>query len=214
MSGCVCPLCFSAGGLLFFEDKRRAYCRCKHCALVFVPPAMHVDPVREKAEYDLHENGVQDEGYLRFLRRLGNPLLARLPKTAVGLDIGCGPGPALQYWFKAQGYEVAVYDKFYAPQISPLLNSYDFVTATEVVEHLARPGLTLHAMWQLVKPDGFLGLMTKRVTDKAAFAKWHYKNDITHISFFAEQSFQWLAEVWRAELEVVDSDVVIFRKRI
>lgn len=38
---------------------------------------------------------------------------------------------------------------------------------------------------------------------RASFAKWHYKNDLTHTWFFSEATFQWLARQWRAELTIV-----------
>ncbi|UTA49270.1 class I SAM-dependent methyltransferase [Simiduia sp. 21SJ11W-1] len=202
--------------MLFHEDKRREYFQCPRCELVFVPERWHVDSTREKAEYDLHDNSLHDTGYLKFLRRLGEPLVARLGKHgcgAKGLDVGCGPGPALQHWLNGQGFEVQVFDKFYAPDARALLAYYDFITATEVVEHLRAPGLFLHSLWQLLRAGGYLGLMTKRVKNREAFVNWHYKNDITHIAFFSEQSFHWLAREWGAELEFVDSDVVIFRKQ-
>lgn len=167
----------------------------------------------ERREYDLHENSLTDEGYLRFLRRLGDPLVERLAPTARGLDFGCGPAPLLAHWLRDQGFEVAVYDKFYAPDGAVFQKKYDFICATEVAEHLRRPGLTLPALWSCLKPGGMLALMTKRVKDVSAFAGWHYKNDPTHIGFFSESSFNWLARCWRAEVVFAAADVVLFIRR-
>lgn len=198
---------------MYFIDKHREYWQCQHCQLVYVPAQWHLSLPRERAEYDLHENTFEDQGYLQFLRRLGDPLLDRLVPNSRGLDVGCGPGPVLQKWLRSQGMQVEVYDKFYAPNQQVLLCQYDFVTATEVVEHLSAPGLSLMAMWQLVRSQGQLALMTKRVKSVEAFAGWHYKNDPTHIAFFSEASFKWLAGHWQAELTFADKDVVIFTKR-
>jgi hypothetical protein len=54
--------------------------------------------------------------------------------------------------------------------------------------------------------------MTKRVIDQAAFARWHYKNDQTHVCFFSEASFNWLAECWGTTATFVDKDVALLQK--
>ena len=54
--------------------------------------------------------------------------------------------------------------------------------------------------------------MTKRVLDQEAFKTWHYITDPTHIAFFSEATFIWLAERWSAEIEISSADVVLFKK--
>lgn len=138
----------------------------------------------------------------------------RVPLGSRGLDFGSGPGPTLSVMFEELGYRMAIYDPFYAANESVLEMEYDFVTATEVVEHLQHPGQSLHKMWRCVKPGGYLGIMTKRVVDQEAFANWHYKNDETHICFYSNETFGWLAGKWQTEPVFVENDVVIFQKRI
>lgn len=207
-----CPLC-ATPATTFHEDRKRQYFRCPSCALVHVPRAWQLNSQAEKAVYDQHENHVDDPGYRAFLSRLAQPLVERLPPGSHGLDFGCGPGPALAAMLREQGHQVALYDLYYAPHEEVFGQEWDFITATEVVEHLGQPGLELERLWQCLKPGGVLGIMTKRVTSLEAFEHWHYKNDPTHISFFSERTFQWLATHWQAELEVVANDVVMFRKR-
>ena len=43
--------------------------------------------------------------------------------------------------------------------------------------------------------------MTKLVRNQEAFAKWHYKNDLTHVCFFSRATFEWLSDQWQADLE-------------
>ncbi|HFD81604.1 MAG TPA: class I SAM-dependent methyltransferase [Gammaproteobacteria bacterium] len=208
-----CPLCAATDSDDFFRDRRRSYQQCRHCRLVFVPPRYHLSPETEKAEYDLHRNDPHDPGYRRFLGRLFEPVRRRLPVGSRGLDFGCGPGPALALMFAEAGYPMSVYDPFYADVPQRLRQRYDFITATEVVEHLRRPGEELQRLWRLLEPGGLLGIMTKRVIDREAFAGWHYRRDPTHVCFFSDETFEWLAQCWGAGLEFVGNDVVILARR-
>ena len=81
-----------------------------------------------------------------------------------------------------------------------------------MVEHLANPREELDRLWALIRPGGYLGLMTKLVVDQHSFARWHYKNDPTHISFFSVATFNYLAELWEANIEFIGADVIILRK--
>lgn len=199
--------------MFYLQDKKREYRQCERCRFVFVPERFWLSADAEKREYDLHENNLQDPGYLAFLRRLADPLAERLKPCSKGLDFGCGPAPMLANWLTQLGHEVAVYDKFYAPDDRVFTSRFDFICSTEVVEHLRNPGLTLNGLWSCLTSEGVMALMTKRVKDRDAFSRWHYKNDPTHIGFFSEQSFQWLAQQWRAEVDFPAADVVIFTRR-
>ncbi len=207
----TCPLCTSVTEL-WFIDSRRSYNRCNVCALVFVPIAEHLSASAEKAEYDLHQNDPTDEGYRQFLRRLATPLIARLPVRARGLDFGCGPGPALVMMLEDAGYSCEKYDVFYFPCSTVLAQQYNFICMTEVVEHLAHPESVLNQLWSRLLPGGILAIMTKRVIDLQAFSRWHYKNDMTHVAFFSEETFQYLARHWSASIEFIDKDVVFLIK--
>ncbi|WP_404377068.1 class I SAM-dependent methyltransferase [Vreelandella aquamarina] len=207
-----CPLCHTQEPALYHQDRRRDYYQCATCALVFVPSEQHLSAVDEKNEYDRHQNSPQDKGYRRFLGRLFTPLVAKLAPGAQGLDFGCGPGPTLSVMFTEAGFDMDEYDIFYAPVAAHLARQYDFITATEVVEHLAAPGKVLKQRVAQLHHGGYLGLMTKRVTSQAAFARWHYINDPTHVCFFSVATFRWWAADQGLTVEFPGNDVVIFRK--
>ena len=206
-----CPLCHEDAAF-FFEDERRPYHQCGQCELIFVP-AEHL-PTRgeEKAQYDLHENNPEDSGYRRFLGRLADPLLEKLPPGSVGLDFGCGPGPTLSLMLEEAGHRVALFDPIYHPNPGALEGQYDFVTATEVFEHLHHPRRDLEVLWNCLRPGGWLGVMTKRARTREAFSKWHYIKDPTHVGFWSKNTFRWLAGYWDAQLELIEPDVALLRK--
>lgn len=209
-----CPLCTEATTALYHRDRRRDYYQCATCKLVFVPLEQHLSASAEKAEYDKHQNSPHDTGYRRFLGRLFTPLLAKLPPNARGLDFGSGPGPTLSVMFAEQGFQMSIYDPFYAPDASVLAQTFDFITATEVVEHLAQPGQVLTQLTAQLAPEGYLGLMTKRVSSPEAFACWHYISDPTHVSFFSEATFRWWAQKNNLAVEFSGPDTVILYKRL
>lgn len=210
-----CPLCDQPQAEetpLFARDRRRDYRRCQRCLLVWVPSMFHLGSAEEKAEYDRHDNSPDDPGYRRFLSRLAGPLLDHLTPGASGLDFGCGPGPALAAMLLERGFHVALYDVFYHPDTGALQQHYDFITATEVVEHLHRPGAELAHLWRLLRPGGVFGIMTKRVIDREAFLHWHYRNDPTHVCFFSEATFAWWAAQRGARLQFPGADTVLLHK--
>lgn len=213
MSGDLhCPLCAGLAISAYCNDGRRAFVVCDGCALVFVSPGSYLSRQAEKAEYDLHQNRINDPGYRAFLSRLMQPLVQRLPPAAKGLDFGCGPGPALAQMLRESGFDVALYDPFYFPSDDVLGTRYDFICATEVVEHLHHPGSELDRLWSRLLPGGWLGVMTKLVSGREAFAKWHYKNDPTHVCFFSVQTWRWWAERHGAAVEFVGADVILLQR--
>ncbi len=211
----MCPLCHSSQiDTAYFNDSRRNFYACLHCQLVFVPPEQFLSTEHEKAAYDLHQNSSEDQEYRRFLSRLFIPMHKRLNPGSRGLDFGSGPGPTLSKMFEEVGHSVALYDYFYANNPRVLTQSYDFITTSEVVEHLHHPQQELERLWNILKPGGILGIMTKRVHNREAFTRWHYKNDLTHVCFFSHSTFQWLAEKWMAILTLDGKDVVLFEKTV
>ena len=207
-----CPLCLSVRIVDYSKDRLRDYLSCENCQLVFVPQQFHLSSADERAQYDLHENNPDDSGYRKFLSRLADPLGERLAANSQGLDFGCGPGPCLSLMLEEQGHSVALYDLYYADNRSAFERDYDFITATEVIEHLSQPMSELQRLWNLLKPGGYLGLMTKLVADAEKFANWHYKTDPTHISFFSAESFEYLGLKWGSAPVIIGADVIIFQK--
>jgi len=208
----VCPLCQLSELADFFSDKKREYYRCLSCQLIFVPPYQYLLKTEEKAIYDTHQNISDDQEYRRFLNRLVGPLEACLAPRSNGLDFGSGPGPTLSVMFAEKGHTVALYDYFYSPDKSIFDKQYDFICATEVVEHLHQPKFEFDRLWRCLKPGGHLGIMTRLVVETELFVDWFYKNDPTHVCFFSRATFKWLADACKAVVSFEDNDVMIFVK--
>jgi transcription initiation factor TFIIIB Brf1 subunit/transcription initiation factor TFIIB len=193
-----CPLCQSSTVVDYASDKRRTYLQCATCDLVFVDTAYLPTREQEKQEYALHENSFQDEGYRKFLGKVLTALSSYIDsangKPLSALDFGCGPAPVLAKMLTEKGVATKTYDPFFANTPDVLTHTYDIVTCTEAIEHFHQPHREWACFNQLVADNGVLAIMTKRVIDKARFAQWHYKNDPTHVSFFSESTFRYLAK--------------------
>ena len=206
----TCPLCASVHAKPFHRDRARSYWRCGRCALLFVPSSAWIEPAAERARYDQHRNDPLDRGYRRFLSRLAEPLIQRVAPGSHGLDFGCGPGPALARLLEAAGLHVRLYDPFYVADATVWETRYDFITATEVVEHLRQPAIELDHLFGALRPGGWLGVMTKSVDDEAWFRQSRYIRDPTHIAFYRADTMRWIADRWNAVLHMPAADVALF----
>jgi hypothetical protein len=193
------------------DDEVREYWKCPECLLIHVPARFHLAAVAEKKRYDLHQNSMSDEGYVRHLMRIVEPVAERVPQGAHGLDFGSGPAPVLARLLESRGYSMALYDRFYADDQDALAKKYDFLVSVETIEHLSDPASVFAMFDRLVVPGGCIGLMTQMVADEKGFAAWHYRNDLTHICFYSAATFEWIGKRLGWGLELCEKDVMVFR---
>jgi 2-polyprenyl-3-methyl-5-hydroxy-6-metoxy-1,4-benzoquinol methylase len=204
-----CPVCRGSAARFLLAAEGRDYFACDVCEARFMRPEQRPSPADERAHYDTHENRVDDPGYRAFLERLAGPIRAMTTPGAEGLDFGCGPGPALAAMLTESGRPTATYDPFYAPDPVPLSRTWDFVTATEVLEHLHDPAGTFDLLAGLLRPGGVLGVMTCFQTDDARFAGWWYRKDPTHVVFWRESTLRWVAAARGWRIHVPRKDVAL-----
>lgn len=207
-----CPVCRSPATRPFLTIQGRDYWACATCEARFLEPRQRPTRAEECRQYRLHENDPQDLRYRRFLARLADPLLARLAPRASGLDYGCGPGPALAEMLREAGHRVALYDPIFYPDPAPLQRRFDFVTCTEAIEHFHSPADEIERFDRLIKPGGWLALMTCFQTDDARFADWHYRRDPTHVVFYRAATIRHIAASrgWTCDIPV--KDVALLQK--
>jgi len=207
-----CPLCAAPDAGPFAETRTARYLRCPACELTFMAPEHRPGPEAERAHYGTHENDPDDPGYRAFLDRLAAPLAERLAPAAAGLDYGCGPGPTLSRMLEERGFSVALHDPFFAPNPAALLRDYDFVTASEVAEHFFHPGAEFRRLDGLLRPGGWLGVMTEMAHDGRDFARWRYARDPTHVAFYREATLRWIAGRFGWRLHLPAPGVALFHK--
>ena len=107
---------------------------------------------------------------------------------------------------------MVIYDHFYAKNPGVFDQKYDFIAASEVVEHLHNPRAELDKLWGCLKPGGLLGIMTRLLTEKIDFDNWHYKREDTHVCFFTKESFEWLGSRWNVRPRFKDDSVILFKR--
>lgn len=191
----------------------RDYWKCPSCMARFLDPAQWPARDDEYNHYLTHENDPGDPRYRKFLSKLADPLTEKLEPGMHGLDYGCGPGPALAEMLREAGYEMSLYDPFFYPDRSVLERSYDFITSSETIEHFHDPASEFDRLDKMLKPGGWLGLMTSFQTDDARFADWHYIKDPTHVVFYRDITLRMLAALRGWDCEIPAKDVALLYKR-
>ncbi|MBE0534331.1 MAG: class I SAM-dependent methyltransferase [Phycisphaerae bacterium] len=209
----TCRVCLSGAAQQFCTAGERLYWRCRRCAATFVDAAHLPDAHTERGEYLLHENDPQDARYRGFLNRLVGPLQEKLRPGMQGLDFGCGPGPALGYMLAEKSCTIHCYDPFFRPDASLLERTWDFIFCSEVVEHFHRPGREFARLDAMLKPDGWLGIMTCFQTEDERFERWHYRQDLTHVVFYRRETFEYIAGQFGWRCEIPADNVVLMQKR-
>jgi SAM-dependent methyltransferase len=87
-----------------------------------------------------------------------------------------------------------LFDPFFHPDASVLEESYDFIAASEVAEHLYDPAKEFARLRRLLKPGGRLGIMTERCSHETDFGSWYYRRDPTHVAFYSRETLEWIRD--------------------
>jgi hypothetical protein len=207
-----CPLCSCRDIVDWHADSIRSFLRCRKCELVFVPTCQHPSPEAEFLHYQTHENDPADPAYRRFLQPAFDAVGQHFRKSGQGLDYGCGPGPALVAMFQEAGFDMAGYDPWFAADHTLLKKTYEFITVTEVAEHFREPRIEFDRLWQQLNDGGLLVIMTEPLPADRPFGDWYYRLDPTHLAFYSNRAFQWLADHLGATCRRAHSRVVVFSK--
>ena len=199
-----CPLCASLRPTTPRTAHGRQFFDCPECRLVYAAHDELPDAAKERARYDTHHNEVDDPGYRGFLSPALDAVRARCPVGAQGLDYGAGPGPALAAMLGEAGYPTEVYDPFYHPDPGPISGErrHDFIVCTETAEHFHAPAAEFERLFGLLAgPGAPLVIMTQPLTPELDFGGWWYARDPTHVAFYRDETFAWIAARHGARVE-------------
>ena len=208
----ICNTCRSDAVLSFKTFDNKTYWSCDICGCKYLDKSHFVDAQEEEKRYLEHNNDVNDAEYRAFLSKLSNPLKEKISLGAHGLDFGCGTGPALADILIKEGFKVSLYDPFFYPDEGVLSKQYDFITCTETAEHFHDPYKEFNTLNSLLKPGGWLGVMTSFLTSDEEFKNWYYRRDPTHVTFYCEKTFQVIASQRNWKCEIQSKDVVLLQK--
>ena len=135
----ICIVCKNQEAVDFKNIKQKRYWKCSYCEAIFLDKEFYLSSNDEYKHYLTHNNDVNDPRYKQFLSNLMLPLIERIKLNSIGLDYGCGPGPALSLMLREKGYQMFNYDPFFHSKKRNLLKKYDFICCTETVEHFHNP---------------------------------------------------------------------------
>ena len=110
-----CTVCYSNKTKIYAEIKTKKYWECLFCFAKFLDRSDHLCEEDEYAHYCTHQNKIDDPNYRKFLSKLSIPLKCNLTNHRIGLDYGCGPGPALAAMLEEDGFQMCKYDPFFFP---------------------------------------------------------------------------------------------------
>ncbi len=210
-----CKVCKERTCLIEDEKKNLIYYRCLFCGFVSLDDKCMVNKVEEKRKYDEHNNSLENEGYVQMFEDFIELSIVPYKKNIqTVLDFGSGPEPVFSKLLERRGFEVDIYDLYYASKKVYESKKYDLITSTEVFEHLQKPLEVLALLVQHTNENGYIVLMTKfPPSDDKKFLAWWYRRDPTHISFFTPKSFEIMAgEVGLKVLKTINKNIVVFQK--
>jgi SAM-dependent methyltransferase len=195
-----CILCNSDMVFPFIIKNKRSFFRCGNCELIFLPKKYHLPRADEISRYRLHENTLSNQGYVNmFLEKI-----SIIKKYCHGiysvLDYGCGPEPVLAELLRKEGFECDIYDPYFFHELSESEKTYDLVISTEVFEHFRDLLYDLHKISSHLKPGGYLAIMTSFHDSVADLESWWYMSETTHICFFSNRTFEYIADNFGFEI--------------
>jgi SAM-dependent methyltransferase len=207
-----CSVCGTPKPQPFLTVHGRDYFRCNNCLATMLDPVQWVSPENEYAEYLKHNNSPADSGYKKFLSRIANQLLKKLDPGRTGIDYGCGLETVLAQMLSKAGHKVSLFDPFFFPNHYLLDHSYDFITCSETIEHFHRPAKEFARFQRMLRPGGWLAVMTCFQTEDTLFSTWHYRRDPTHVVFYRETTLRHIAEIFGWSCEIPVKDIALMQK--
>jgi len=210
-----CRLCLTPAE--FFYKDGRTFFKCPECSLIFTNdlPEKSLEENHYRSQWEATDPDFwkkQTDGLLQYVQAYGTP--------GHILDFGAGSGEMTRE-LEGRGYRVTplepMKDGFLKDQSYGY--SFDVVIGIEVIEHLADFWSELREIEKVLSENGivlFSTLFTNAFIDSPqapeAFAKWWYKDDPTHVSFFCNRSLAKMADLGGYDIDIIGQQVFVLRK--
>ncbi len=204
----ICTLCSS----VLSNKKDAYYYDCDLCKAIVKDEKYYLTADEEKAEYELHNNDVNDIRYQNFTMPITSYVMEQFLPAQKGLDFGSGTGPVISSMLLKKGYDIVQYDPFFAPNKNTLNNKYDYIVSCEVFEHFYKPKVEIDKLNALLKNNGMLLIMTWLYNDQIDFNKWNYRNDATHVFIYRKETIEYIANKNKLEIAVLTDRFIALKK--
>jgi hypothetical protein len=203
----ICKLCNSKKVITYKHPKfDMLFQECLNCQAIYKDDSQCLSEEDEKKIYDLHENSIENQGYVNFLTNFIDSAVIPFIKKGDALDFGSGPEPVLKQILTTKyEFDCDIYDYYYAKQTKVFDKKYDLITSTEVFEHLSDPIGVLNQFHKMLNDQGIVSIMTLfHPKEQTTFFEWFYIRDPSHIIFFTPKTFEVLANL--TGFKVIDTN--------
>lgn len=205
-----CPLCFNLTTQTCFQDKKRSFHLCMVCQLVFADAHSHLPP-KHKNNNRASTNKKQKKHSI-FITEFIKQLSTELDQPLLGLSYGCQVPKETNDLIEQSGHQIAQFDPICSTNTQALTRHYDFISCYQSLEHFSQPAREWQQFSGLLKPQGWLAISTRLLTNEEAFAKWHHKNNHLHVCFYQNSTFKYLAEHYGFELKFATDELILMQK--
>lgn len=203
-----CPLCKS-NGQFFYKDKNRLFYRCNNCLGIFPDKVFIPDKEIETLRYHKHNNNADDPGYQKFVQPIVSAIIKDFSIQHTGLDFGSGSGSAILKLLKSGNFQIEQYDPVFHNYPELLKRKYNYIACCEVIEHFHSPYKEFSLLKKLILPAGKLYCMTTVYSEETNFDKWYYKNDLTHVFFYHNKTFEWIKERFEFSSLIMNNNLIV-----
>jgi 2-polyprenyl-3-methyl-5-hydroxy-6-metoxy-1,4-benzoquinol methylase len=209
-----CPICGDKKFNNWMKKNENFIRQCKTCTHGYVSRRpKKISEAYENEEHKERSLAIYDKMRTYRMERFAKErvnLLKKYKKKGMLIDFGCGTGWFLEYarnHYKVAGFEPT---KNLAKFTSDLLkiqiesdvrkfkdNSFDIITAFDVIEHVAEPRKTFQEFFRLLKKDGILLIYTPNADSIGFDYMKERQNNVTppiHLHYFNKKSINRLAQ--------------------
>lgn len=187
---------------------------CPQCGLISKQTSFFPNREEERKKYLEHHNDWSQHSYVDYLRDFMEKSVLPFVQDGNLLDFGCGHTPVLAQMAEREfGFSTQIYDKHFFPEPSVLDQTYDVITATEVIEHLSDPQSFFSFAHEHLRENGILSIMTLFSPEETVFFDWWYIRDKTHIRFYQEKTFEFVCRLHGFNILFTDHKRMIVLKK-